>query len=105
MYKNKIIFLLVFTFLITSCGGTVDSIKRGLTGAKSQSTDEFLIKKKEPLTLPPNFETLPLPSAREEAVNEITSFEKTLKDLSLTENTSSSGSSAEQSILRQIRKK
>ena len=48
-------------FLISSCAGTWDSVKRGVTGAKSNSSDEFLVEKKDPLVLPPDFEKLPTP--------------------------------------------
>ena len=66
----------------------------------------FWFKKKDPLILPPDFESLPSPSDREEAIEEMSSFEKTLKQTSETEITASStGSSAEDSILKQIRKK
>ena len=102
MFKNNIIFFVILTFLLTSCE-TMQSIKRGVTGEKVNSTDEFLIKKKDPLVLPPDFENLPTPSDREAAQEEFSKFEKNLKRNSSTENTSSSESSAEQSILRQIR--
>jgi len=106
MLKKKTIFLVALAYLITSCGDSWDSVKRGLTGAKKKSTDEFMVKKKDPLILPPDFDSLPLPSDREEAMKEMSSFEKTLKKASETEMTSSSaGSSAEDSILKQIRKK
>ena len=96
---------MILIFLVTSCGGW-ESVKRGLTGTKRQSTDEFLVQKKDPLILPPDYDSLPSPSDREEAVEEMSSFEKTLKQASETEITSSSsGSSAEDSILKQIRKK
>ena len=97
---------MLLIFLVTSCADTWGNVKRGLTGAKKESTDEFLVKKKDPLILPPDFESLPSPSDREEAVEEMSSFEKTLKQASETEITSSSsGSSTEDSILKQIRKK
>ena len=101
MYK-KIIYILFVISFVASCG-SLDSVKRGLTGAKQKSADEFLIKKKDPLVLPPDFENLPTPSDREAAQEEFSKFEKNLKRNSSTENTSSSESSAEQSILRQIR--
>ena len=105
MFKKKTIFLVVLAFLVTSCGSW-DSVKRGLTGAKQKSTDEFLVKKKDPLILPPDFDSLPSPSDREEAVEEISSFEKTLQQASEKEIISSStGGSTEDSILKQIRKK
>ena len=97
---------MLLIFLVTSCADTWGNVKRGLTGAKKQSTDEFLVQKKDPLILPPDFESLPSPSDRDEAIEEMSSFEKTLKQTSETEITASStGSSAEDSILKQIRKK
>ena len=103
---KKTIFPILLIFLITSCADTWGNVKRGLTGAKQKSTDEFMVKKKDPLILPPDFDSLPSPSDREEAAKELSSFEKTLRQASETEITSSSaGSSAEDSILKQIRKK
>lgn len=89
---------------ITSCGNTFDSVKRGLTGAKQKSTDEFLIKKKDPLVLPPDYENLPNPEegaiASEE---EFSIFQKTL-DSSVDQSSSQSGS-VEESILKKIQRK
>ena len=102
MSKNKIIFLTALTFLIMSCE-TMQTVKRGITGEKMTSTDEFLVKKKDPLVLPPDFENLPTPSERETAQEGISKFEKKLKKNSSSENSSSSESTAEQSILRQIK--
>ena len=97
---------MMIIFLVTSCADSWGNVKRGLTGAKQKSTDEFLVQKKDPLILPPDFESLPSPSDREEAIEEMSSFEKTLKQTSETEITASStGSSTEDSILKQIRKK
>ena len=106
MFKKKTIFLMMLIFLVTSCADSWSNVKRGLTGAKQKSTDEFLVQKKDPLILPPDFDSLPSPSDREEAIEEMSSFEKTFKQESETEITASSaGSSAEDSILKQIRKK
>ena len=106
MFKKKTIFLMLLIFLVTSCADSWSNVKRGLTGAKQESTDEFLVQKKDPLILPPDFDSLPSPSDREEAIEEMSSFEKTLKQESETEITASStGSSVEDSILKQIRKK
>ena len=97
---------MLLIFLVTSCADTWGNVKRGLTGAKQKSTDEFLVQKKDPLILPPDFESLPSPSDREEAIEEMSSFEKTFKQESETEITASSaGGSTEDSILKQIRKK
>ena len=106
MFKKNIILLTLLIFLVTSCADTWGNVKRGLTGSKQKTTDEFLVKKKDPLILPPDFESLPSPSDEEEIIEEMSSFEKTIKQVSETETvTSSDGSSAEDSILKQIKKK
>jgi len=105
MFK-KIIYIIVLTFFVTSCGDTVGSIKRGLTGAKSDSTDEFLVEKKDPLILPPDFENLPNPTEQEELEEEVSSFEKILvKKTPSNEDISSSADTVEESIIQKIRKK
>ena len=95
---------MMLIFLVTSCADSWSNVKRGLTGAKQKSTDEFLVQKKDPLILPPDFESLPSPSERKE-VQEQVSFEKKLKKATETEITSTSaGSSTEDSILKRIKK-
>ena len=52
--------LLVSIFLLNSCGS---GIKDALEGKRrSKSGDEFLIQKKNPLSLPPKFGDLPKPT-------------------------------------------
>jgi len=101
---KKIICLITLIFLVTSCANTWDSVKRGVTGAKQKSTDEFLVQKKDPLVLPPDYENLPTPSDRVAAKEVLSSFEKTLRKTSSIESLSSEDSSIEDSILKQIRK-
>ena len=104
---RKIIYLSSILFLITACADTWSSVKRGLTGQKQNSTDEFLVEKKDPLVLPPNFEDLPAPSdSTIEEATEVSSFEKTLS--TTTDEGSDEGSSSsttEESILNKIRKR
>ena len=92
---------MMLSFLITSC----ESVRKGLTGSKNQSTDEFLVKKKDPLVLPPDFENLPNPSERQVSAEEMTSFEKTLKKQTVSESSSATENSVEESILNQIKKR
>ena len=87
---------------VTSCQ-TLGDVKRGLTGEKVTSTDEFFIKKKDPLVMPPDYENLPTPDERIAAKEEISDFEKSL-GISIEDNSSTS-SSAESSILKQIQSK
>jgi|TARA_B110000438_G_scaffold265975_1_gene279706 hypothetical protein len=102
MYK-KITYLIIISFFLTSCSGTFDSVKRGLTGSKGKSTDEFLIKKKDPLILPPDFESLPPPGKKLLTDNDPKIFEEAL-DGDDDENSTTS-SSVENSILKKIQKK
>ena len=101
MFK-KITYIIILTFFVTSCADTASSIKRGLTGAKKTSGDEFLIQKKDPLILPPDYENLPIPN-EETVTEEISTFEKNLG--TLIEDNSSTPSSVEDSILKKIRSK
>lgn len=101
MYK-KITYILLFIFLV-SCADSFDSVKRGLTGAKRNSADEFLVKKKDPLILPPDFENLPTPDEKNVLLGEDSIFQEILED---EEKEDSSGSkSVESSILKKIQSK
>ena len=105
MLKKKTIFFLALIFLVTSCADTWDSVKRGITGQKQKSTDEFLVKKKNPLILPPDYESLPTPDEQRAAKEKISSFEKTLKKQAISESSSATENSVEESILNQIKKR
>ena len=45
-----------------SCG----TVKDAFDNQKKKSTDEFLVEKKSPLVMPPDFEDLPIPKNHEE---------------------------------------
>ena len=66
---------------------------------------EFFVEKKDPLTLPPDYENLPTPTAAQGSNENTTSIKEKLKTESFEEETPSTSSSNEESILRQIRKK
>jgi len=57
MKKNKILLILVSCFALTAC----QSVKDGLSGSKTENSDEFLVQKKNPLVLPPKYLELPEP--------------------------------------------
>ena len=66
--KKSFILLLISIFILNSCGS---GLKDALEGKRrSKSGDEFLIQKKNPLSLPPNFGELPLPTEEEDEVYE-----------------------------------
>ena len=100
--RKKVIYILSIIFFVTSCN-TMDSVKRGLTGEKRASTDEFFIEKKDPLILPPDYENLPSPDESAAFMEEMSIFEKSLG--TSIEDNSSTSSSVENSILKKIRSK
>ena len=58
MKKNNYpIFLLIFLFLVSGC----QDVKKGFSGKKIDEGEEFLVIKKNPLVVPPDFEKMPLP--------------------------------------------
>ena len=81
----------------------MSSVKRGITGEKSKSADEFMVKKKDPLILPPDYENLPTPDEQRATGEEISMFQKSLE--SATEDNSNTSGSVEDSILKKIRSK
>ena len=95
-------FLLIILFFLISCGGW-DSFESAVSGQKKATTDEYLIKKKDPLILPPDYENLPTPDDQTSASEEISIFEKSLEN-AVEENPSGSNS-VEDSILKKIRSK
>ena len=99
---KKITYILLFIFLV-SCVDTFDSVKRGLTGAKKSSADEFLVKKKDPLILPPDFENLPIPDETPILLEESSIFENILEGDGKADSPESK--SVESSILKKIQSK
>ena len=58
-FKILISFYLILLFL-NSCG----TIKKGFENPKKNSSDEFLVEKKSPLVMPPEFDELPIPNTQ-----------------------------------------
>ena len=102
---KKITQIFVFLVLLNSCGSFQDAGKV-LRNEKTTTTDEFLVKKKEPLVLPPDYDTLPKPgTTKTEKKDDRDDIKRILKapNKSNTGNTNKS-SSVEDSILDRIRK-
>ena len=57
---EKLVINFFILILLSSCG----TIKEGFSSQKKDNTDEFLVEKKNPLKLPPDFEELPLPNTK-----------------------------------------
>ena len=101
--KTILFYMLLITFL-HSCGGASDAAKV-LKNEKITNTDEFLVKKRDPLVLPPEFDTLPKPNSVQKSKK--TDSDKINKILKFPEeqmSTSKDPSSVEESIIKNIRK-
>ena len=110
MKKNKFGLLIFFglLFLLTSC----QSAREGLSGRKKDNTDEFLVQKKNPLVLPPDYNDLPLPKdykikddqSSTNIDNEIKKLMESEKKDSVSNNDSAGDSSLEDSIIKILNK-
>tara|TARA_B100000963_G_scaffold157992_1_gene137512 strand:- start:255 stop:566 length:312 start_codon:yes stop_codon:yes gene_type:complete len=103
MKKFKFVFfLVVINFLLYSCS----TIKEGFTSQKKNSIDEFLVEKKSPLIMPPEFNKLPEPITAENEVKESdNNLENLLKDSSSNNSeTTSQNKNLEESIINRIKK-
>ena len=101
MKKLKFLILILFLNACTS----VEDAAKVLRNEKIQNTDEFLVEKRKPLVLPPDFSEIPEPGS-------ITSNNNKKKETNIKEilnvdeekTQSSKSSSVEDSILKNIRK-
>ena len=108
--NSKLKFLFVFLFL-ASCGSNASDIFT----TKKNNAEQFLIEKKSPLVLPPDFDELPLPeNVNKKTLNQEINSEKNninVKKLlseemgaDNSENTSSLSEDLESSIIDKIKK-
>ena len=97
------IFLLLNVFLIfISCGATKD-VGKVLRNEKTISTDEFLVKQKQPLELPPDFNKIPLPNSKKKDTNENQKIQSILKAPKEINSTQRKSSSIEETIIDKIK--
>jgi hypothetical protein len=99
---RKILLLCIF---LTSCSGLSDA-KKVLTNEKIRTTDEFLVKKKEPLEMPPDFKVLPKPYSEKKdiKITESDKIKKIIKKTNQEKVKDNTTGSTEKSILKRIRK-
>ena len=100
---NKNYFFLIILIFLSSC----QSVKDALTGKKYEDSDEFLVIKKNPLVLPPNFNDLPTPKDVADTT-QIDNIENEIEDLisSIKDNdevSESSSSDTESFVLEKIK--
>ena len=104
MIKNiKLSFLIVLsTILLSNCG----SIQKAFDPQNKNNSEEFLVEKKSPLSMPPSFEELPVPSNEKvEKENQINNIESLITKENNNEKleTDKSNKDFEQSILDKIK--
>ena len=58
----KIVKILIFFYLVLSLLNSCGTVKKGFQNPKKNSSDEFLVEKKSPLVMPPEFNELPIPN-------------------------------------------
>ena len=102
----KILNLFFLIFFLYSCG----SVGEALQGKKrSDQGDEFLIDKKNPLSMPPDFDKLPKPGeANVKSTKDIENDQSNIKNLLKNSNdqsisNTSESTSIESSILKKIK--
>ena len=104
MKKNNIYLILFMVFVTVSC----QSLKNAVSGVKQENSDEFLVQKKNPLVLPPDFTDLPVPFDESPKVTEVQIKDDIEKLLGMENNTKSTGgtsdsSSIESFVLKKIK--
>ncbi len=72
MKYYKILIFIISILFVYSCG----SIKEGFTNQKKNNSDEFLVEKKSPLVMPPNYNELPLPGESKVQTNSENNIKK-----------------------------
>ena len=99
----KIFLPILSLLLILSCSG----IKESLSMKKKANTDEFLIEKKNPLVLPPDYSELPMPRKEKNKIKKEKESIDLSKILSETETDKNiiTKDNLEKSILKKIEKK
>ena len=107
MIKNKLTFIVILLFSLSlyAC----ESVKNAVEGKKrSEQSDEFLVQKKNPLAMPPDYEEMPTPG-NQEVSPETFSDNNEVKDLlnikegdELDKNNNDNSSDLETSIIEKI---
>ena len=95
MKFKKITIFLFLIFFLFSCTGAKDALQ----GKKrADQSDEFLVQKKNPLTMPPDFEKLPTPGDEEIVLKQVESSSEIKDLLKINENTEENNSDQPTSI-------
>ena len=100
----KFFLILSLYILVSSCG----TVKEAFTNQKKNSSDEFLVEKKSPLTMPPDYNDLPVPKSKNDKEENSSNIENLItsnEDGSIKENNSEDlGQNIEETLLKKIKK-
>ena len=100
----KFFFILSIYILVSSCG----NVKGAFSNQKKNSSDEFLVEKKSPLVMPPDYNDLPVPKSQnnvEEVSNNIESLIINEQKGDIEQNISEDvGQNLEETLLKKIKK-
>ncbi len=99
----RLFFYILIILFLNSCGGFSEAGKV-LRNEKTKTTDEFLVKKREPLSQPPDMDKIPEPGSVIKSKQNENNVNKILKVPKEINNRSNSFSSLEKSILDEIKK-
>lgn len=77
LIKKRILIFLFFLFILNNCS-SLDEAGKVLRNEKTKYNDEFLVEKKQPLTMPPDFDKIPLPNSEDEDKKNSQSFKDLL---------------------------
>ncbi len=97
-------YFLIFIFLILISCSSFKEAGKVLRNEKTNTTDEFLVKKREPLVLPPDFKEIPEPGSIKKENNSEQQKLKIILKAPNNENSNSNSSNVEKSIIDKIRK-
>jgi len=104
MRHLKIFILSNLFLLLLSCG----AVKEGFSNQKKNNSDEFLVEKKTPLVMPPNYNELPEPKVNQQEIKEEKNSIKSLllqEDDTLNDNEiDDKDKKLEESLLEKIKK-
>ena len=96
---KNILFICVF-FILLSCS----TVKEGFQNNKKNNSDEFLVEKKSPLVMPPDFDKLPTPSTNKENEEFVqNSLKELIQDNNDTSTNSNASKNFEKSLIDKIK--
>ena len=99
---NLLLILGIALIILSGC----NTVKKGFKNPKKNSSDEFLVEKKSPLVMPPEFNELPIPNQNEDTnQKQDNNIKSLISDNNENNDQEASESDLEGSILSKIKNK